>query len=84
MKREATVPRERTERGLATAPIRRTGKGAVADLVSIPGLRLYVYPNGHLNLAGPDGGYPFNSVAEFAATLMGLVRQVEIEAKRGR
>ncbi len=29
------MPREQTERGLATAPVRRTPKGAVADLVNI-------------------------------------------------
>jgi hypothetical protein len=78
------MPRERTERGMATAPIRRTPKGAVADLVNIQGLKLYVYPDGHMNLAGRDGGYPFNSVAEFAATLMGLVRRIEVEASRDR
>jgi hypothetical protein len=78
------MPRERSERGLTTAPIRRTKKGAVADLVNIEGLRLYVYPDGHLNLAGRDGGYPFNSIAEFAAAMMELVRRVEVEARRSR
>jgi hypothetical protein len=41
--KEEQMPREQTERGLATAPVRRTPKGAVADLVNIEGLRLYVY-----------------------------------------
>lgn len=79
------MPREQTERGLTTAPVRRTPKGAVADLVNIPGLRLYVYPDGHMNLSGGDGGgYPFESIAEFGASLMQLLRRVDVEARRGR
>lgn len=78
------MPRAQTERGLATAPVRRTPKGAVADLVNIEGLRLYLYPDGHLNLAGRDGGYPFESIAEFGSALMELLRRVEVEARRGR
>ncbi|MGH2658565.1 MAG: hypothetical protein ACRDHS_02595 [Actinomycetota bacterium] len=79
------MPRERSERGLATAPVRQTPNGAVADLVNIQGLRLYVYPDGHMNLSGGDGdGYPFDSIAEFGAALMELLRRVEVEARRGR
>lgn len=57
----------------------------MADLVNIQGLRLYVYPDGHLHLQGAEGsGYPFESVAEFAEALMGLIRRIEVEARRGR
>jgi hypothetical protein len=45
---------------------------------------LYVYPDGHLNLAGREGGYPFDSIAEFGAALMELLRRIEVEARRGR
>jgi len=71
-----------SERGLATAPIRRTGKQAVADLINIPGLRFYVYPDGHMNLSGREGGYPFDSITEFVWSLSALLRKLELEARR--
>lgn len=76
------MPRESSERGLATAPIRQTEKGAVADLINIPGLRIYVYPDGHMNLSGREGGYPFESITEFVWSLSALLRKLELEARR--
>jgi hypothetical protein len=37
-----------------------------------------------MNLAGRDGSYPFDSITEFGAALMELLRRIELEARRGR
>jgi hypothetical protein len=73
-----------TERGLGNAPIKQTPKGAVANLISIPGLKMYMYPDGHMNLAGKEGGYPFDSFAEFIGELGHLAERLRREVSRGR
>jgi hypothetical protein len=43
-----------------------------------------MYPDGHLNLAGKEGGYPFESFAEFVAALGHLAERLRKEANRDR
>lgn len=78
------MARERTEHDFSTAKIRRTSTGAAANLFNIQGLRLFVYPDGRVNLVGINGRYVFESTTEFAAALMGLLRRMEVQARQNQ
>lgn len=83
------MARERTKRGLTTAPLRRTDKGCVVDLNNC-GAHLYMTKDGHVFLNGTNpetgrkDGYPFTSPLQFVEALSVLLRRMEKTNKARR